>query len=144
MHRHWSKKEIRQFLEQYPFSSAILSKKSLVVESDEGLLIDGSLCFQRAGDRWVPSLAVLREHDFLPVVVVDKGAPPFLAKGADVMRPGVVRCEGSFSAGDLVVIVDETHHFPLATGEALCSSEELFRVPSGKVVRLLFNLVSKK
>ena len=141
MRKQYSKKEIKEFIQQQPYAESFMDKKSQVVEEDNLLTINGKTCFRKHGDQWIPSLDLLREHNVLPAVIVDKGTPPYIAKGADLMRPGVVSCE-NFEKDAVVVIRDETHHYPLATGKALFSSSELMGSASGKVVKILYNLTS--
>ncbi len=139
MRKTLSKKEIKAFLEDHPEAAVVFSKKSFVVRDDDRLLLDDKPVFFFRAGRWLPSFELLREHKFFPLVVVDSGTPPFLAKGADLMRPGVVSCE-PFSKGSLVTIVDEVHRFPLAVGEALFSSDDLMNQEKGKVVSVLLRL----
>ncbi|MBW2982840.1 RNA-binding protein [Candidatus Woesearchaeota archaeon] len=141
MRKRFSKRDIRDFLQAHPYAELFVSKKSDVVQEDHKLFVDGKVRFRRHGERWIPSLELLREQEVLPKVVVDKGAPPFILKGADLMRPGVVECD-EFSKGDVVVVVDEVHGYPLATGEALLSSGELLEKDEGKVIKILHNLKS--
>lgn len=67
------------------------------------------------------------------VVTVDAGAVSFVSDGADVMRPGIVGADDAISAGDLVVIAEETHQKVLAVGRARVAGEEMVG-DSGKVV----------
>lgn len=58
-------------------------------------------------------------------VVVDEGAKRALReRGKSLLRPGVVRCEGSFSAGDVVRVCD-TDGTEFARGIVACSSEDI-------------------
>lgn len=119
-----------------------MDKKSSVVEEDDKLYLSGELIYRKHQETWVPSLELLRKHNgLLPKVVVDKGTPPFILKGADLMRPGIVSCE-DFEAGAIVVMVDEDHGFPIGTGVALFSSEDILAAKGGKVVKTLHNLTS--
>jgi predicted RNA-binding protein (TIGR00451 family) len=144
MRRQFAKRDIKEFLERHPYAEGLLTVKSSVVEEDCRLLVDNRIAFRKADglDEWIPSLEILRaKPGILPVVVVDKGAPPFILKGADLMRPGVLSCE-AFAKDAIVVLVDETHRFPLATGRALFSSDDLMGQSGGKVVKILHNLKS--
>ncbi|MFX0161875.1 MAG: PUA domain-containing protein [Candidatus Hodarchaeota archaeon] len=80
--------------------------------------------FNFSGDIF-PSIHALLEGwgKSLPRVVVDMGAVPHVVNGADVMAPGVVRVEGEFMEGSLVVVVDENHGQPLAVGTSVFSRE---------------------
>jgi len=140
MRKTFSKKEIKQFIELHPKAESFMDKKSQVVQEDEKLFLNGELVYRLYEDAWVPALELLRkEKSLLPKIVVDKGTPPFIAKGADLMRPGVVSCE-DFKAEEIIVIVDETHNFPLATGKPLYDSETLMGQEQGKVVQIIHNL----
>ena len=59
------------------------------------------------------------------VVTVDAGAISFVSDGADVMRPGIVDADEGIQAGDLVVVVEETHGKALAIGRALVPGREM-------------------
>jgi len=90
-----------------------------VVEADVGnvYLVNGKALFFQAEERILPTLLF---HDFVsqaPKIVVDMGAVPYVCNGADVMAPGIVRVEGEFGKGDLVLVVDEKHGKPLALAE---------------------------
>ncbi len=70
-------------------------------------------------------------------VVVDMGAVKFMTKGADVMSPGITQADPDINEGDLVIIVDENHHKPLAIGRSLISGEEMVKNTEGKAVKTL-------
>jgi PUA-domain protein len=108
-----------------------------VVEADVGkiYLVNGKPLFFKAGERVLPTLLF---QDFAlqaPKIVVDMGAVPYMCNGADVMAPGIVRVEGEFGKGDLVLVVDETHGKPLALGESLSDSESVRNTKQGAVVK---------
>ena len=63
------------------------------------------------------------------------GAVPYVCNGADIMAPGIVRVEGEFGKGDLVLVVDEKHGKPLAVGESLDDSGSLRNTKQGAVVK---------
>ncbi len=71
-------------------------------------------------------------------VVVDMGAVPHVANGADIMGPGVVSAEGDIEAGETVVVVDERHGKPLAIGLALRPVTEMRS--KGKTVKNLHHV----
>jgi PUA domain protein len=83
-------------------------------------------------------LPTLLFQDFVsraPKIVVDMGAIPYVCNGADVMAPGIVRVEGEFGKGDLVLVVDEKHGKPLAVGESLHDSASVRSTKKGAVVK---------
>ena len=63
-------------------------------------------------------------------------AVPFIAKGADVMRPGIKELD-EFSKNSFVVIVDENNRKPLAVGLALFSSVEINSLEKGRTIRTI-------
>ena len=64
--------------------------------------------------RVLPTLLFTEFTAKAPKIVVDMGAIPYVCKGATVMAPGIVRVEGEFGKGDLVLIVDMKHGKALA------------------------------
>ena len=133
MRKQYSKKDIKELINEFPYLEKIISKKSNVVEDggiirsdDEPVLIH----------KKIPHLKMLLKQIVLPKITVDMGAVKFVVSGADVMRPGITRIE-EFKEEDLVVIVDENHGKPLAVGKALLSSEEMKNQKKGKSVKNL-------
>ena len=114
------------------------TKASLeVVEGEFGelLLIDGKPTLFKTADSVLPTLTAAEILAQLPKVVVDMGAVRFVCNGADVMAPGIVRYDGEFVKGDVVVVVDVKHGKPLALGEVLYSSEEARAIKQGPVIK---------
>jgi PUA domain protein len=98
------------------------------------VLVDGDPAVMYVGEE--PFLTVRGANDYPPTrrtVTVDAGAVSFVSDGADVMRPGIVAADDAIDAGDLVVIVEETHGKALAVGRALVDGTDLLG-DSGKVV----------
>ncbi len=108
-----------------------------VVESSVGLiyLIAGKPVFFKTDSQILPTLLFSEFTSKAPKIVVDMGAIPYVCKGADVMAPGIVRCEGEFSKGDIVLVTDVKYGKPLALGEVLYGSEEARGVKQGPVVK---------
>lgn len=75
-------------------------------------------------------------------VVVDMGAVPHVARGADIMAPGVVSADEDIEPGSPIVVVDERHKKPLAVGLAVVSGREM-KGPRGKVVKNLHHVGDK-
>jgi PUA-domain protein len=108
-----------------------------VVEADFGqiFLIKGKPLLFKIGDNVFPTLFFEELSAQIPKIVVDMGAVPYVCKGADIMAPGIVRIEGTFSKGDVVVVVDEKYGKTLAIGEALYDSETAKATKKGAVVQ---------
>jgi PUA-domain protein len=108
-----------------------------VVEAEFGelLLINGKPKLFKTGDIVLPTLTATEIIGLLPKAVVDMGAIRFVCNGADVMAPGIVRYEGNFGKGDVIIVVDVTHGKTLALGETLLSSEEARATKQGAVIK---------
>lgn len=121
-------------------------KVEVVVENDTKLFIVNNMpAFIEIGEKIVPHLKLLLRngYDWLPSIVVDQGAVMPIARGADLMRPGIVRISREFDKGDVVVIVEPSKLLPLAVHEALYSSAEIEEMDKGKVTRSLHHLRDK-
>ncbi|MEM1873676.1 MAG: DUF1947 domain-containing protein [Acidilobaceae archaeon] len=115
-----------------------------VFQDFEIYLVDGKPVLARVSGELIPLLNLLvklREPARVPVVYVDRGAAKALARGADLMAPGVRGVEGEFSEGAIVVVADEETKAPVMVGRALVSSEDLKRAlesrARGRVVESL-------
>jgi PUA domain protein len=116
-----------------------------VVESDVGeiYLIEGKPILFKAGDTVLPTLLFAEFTAKAPKIVVDMGAIPYVCKGATVMAPGIVRVEGEFDKGELVLIVDMKHGKALALGESLLDAETAKQTKKGPVVKTLHYVSDK-
>jgi PUA domain protein len=118
---------------------AILGTKVVVevVMADFGqlFLIGGEPFLFRVGENVFPTLFFKDLAARLPKIVVDMGAVPYVCKGADIMAPGIVRIEGEFSKGGIVVVTDEKHGKPLALGASLYDSDVARVAKQGAVVK---------
>jgi PUA-domain protein len=116
-----------------------------VVESDVGeiYLIEGKPILFKLGDVVLPTLLFSEFAAKAPKIVVDMGAIPYVCKGATVMAPGIVRVEGKFGKGDLVLIVDMKHGKALALGESLLDAETAKQTKKGPVAKTLHYVSDK-
>jgi len=116
-----------------------------VVESDVGeiYLIEGKPILYKAGDKVLPTLHFSEFTSKAPKIVVDMGAIPYVCKGATVMAPGIVRIEGEFKSGELVLIVDMKHGKALALGESLLDAETAKTTKKGPVIKTLHYVSDK-
>jgi len=108
-----------------------------VVESAVGkiYLVNGKPLFFNVEEKVLPTLLFQGFVLQAPKIVVDMGAIPYVCNGADVMAPGIVRVEGEFGKGALVLVVDEKHGKPLALGESLYDAETARNTRQGAVVK---------
>lgn len=106
------------------------------LEDAEILLVNGIPALIKFSDgRIIPHLQGLGRITVCPMVVVDKGAVEYVAKGADVMMPGVVK-HSEFSKGDPVAVVSE-EYVAIAAGIALQDSGKIVKEGKGKIVKNL-------
>jgi len=115
-------------------------KDSLAQTESEGVsfyIKDKQPVFFIVGEKLVPALKLLLQRQFLKIIVVDMGAIPFVTKGADVMRPGIVEIDSSIVSGEFVCVVDKNHHKPLSVSQALFSGTEIKAMQKGKVLKNL-------
>lgn len=104
-------------------------------------LIDRQPMLMRIDDHVFPTLRGAIARPFARRrCVVDRGAIPFIANGADVMRPGVLSVTDDLRAGAPVLIVEETHAKPLAVGIALADAEGLRAQTKGKVIKTIHHV----
>ncbi len=111
------------------FSLYIVNKHALLIEFKDILL---------------PSLHSLLENKLnLPTITVDKGAVPYVTKGAHIMAPGIMKVDPIIKEGTFVAIIDETHHKPLAIGKAVLDADEIQKSGKGKAVHNLHYIGDK-
>ncbi|MEM1507216.1 MAG: DUF1947 domain-containing protein [Candidatus Bathyarchaeia archaeon] len=110
-----------------------------VIEVSEGKIfaVNSKPLLLESKGMFIPTLVFEDLIHRLPKVVVDMGAVPHICNGADVMAPGIVRVEGEFREGDLVLVLDEKHGRVIAVTRALLDSRSLKTVESGKVLKNL-------
>ena len=116
-----------------------------VVESDVGeiYLIEGKPVLYKAGDVVLPTLLFDEFVSNAPKIVVDMGAIPYVCKGATVMAPGIVRIEGEFRKGEIVIVIDMKHGKALALGESLLDADVAKTTKKGPVIKTLHYVSDK-
>ena len=103
----------------------------------ELLLVNRKPLLFRVGGLPYPTLIFDEALSKLSKAVVDMGAVRFVCNGAAIMAPGIVRYEGEFSKGDVVVVVDVKYCKPLALGEVQFDSQLARKVEKGVVIKNL-------
>jgi len=141
--KQYSKSEIKNVLNECSFLNGLITKKTNVSEENGLLFLGKQLVAIRFEKEFVPSLRLLlKDITLLPKVVVDKGAIKFVVKGADIMRPGIVKTD-DFQKDSFVVIVDENFGKPLAIGKSLFDSKTLLELKEGKSLLNLHQIGDK-
>ncbi len=113
-------------------------KFEIVKERTSGhqiFLMNGKASFVKSKGEIFPSLINDSILMRLPTLTVDMGAVPHLCNGADVMAPGVVKIDGDFKAGDIIVVIDERFSKNLVICEALYDASKTSEKKNGKVAR---------
>jgi PUA-domain protein len=138
-------KEMQKTLGEYAYLIPSKGKiEVLETSAQEIILINGQPLIMIMDDEPFPTLkGALQLQIKSRYVVVDMGAVKFMAKGADVMSPGITEADPNIKEGDLVIVVDETHHKPLAVGRSLISGEEMVKNTEGKAVKTLHHIGDK-
>ncbi len=141
------KKEVREIINKLKsnFNSNFFNIDSVVeigfYENTLFVFIENKPYFMFYNDRIVFTLIGL--YKYKPnnkLVVIDMGAVKFVAKGADVMSPGIVDADKNIQPDDIVWICDEKNKKPLALGVAKISGEEMIKKEKGKAV-IIFHYV---
>ena len=109
---HLKKKKLKEIKANLGLYSFLIPPKAKVeileTELPDLILIDDEPLLMILNGEPFPTLkGALKRPMEDHVVVVDMGAVKFLANGADVMSPGVVKADINIMEGDTVIIVDE-------------------------------------
>lgn len=142
------KKKLKKVKKELGEYSTLISPKSKVeiLESDlyDIILIDGRPLIMFIGETPFPTIKGALELEITEkYVVVDMGAVKFVAKGADIMNPGIVDADSGIHEGDFVIVIDETHKKPLAIGKALIPGQEMVEKNEGKAVMAIHYIGDK-
>ena len=107
------------------------------LENFEIYLVNGKPILVKIEEKIFPTLIFEDAIKILPKIVVDEGATPYVCRGADVMRPGIIKIIGDFPQNSFVVVVEEKYQKPIALGLSLHSSQEIWMYERGKMVKNL-------
>jgi PUA domain protein len=127
-----SKKEIKEVNEKVSRYNISFGIKDRVQKVDDLLLQNNVPILFEQEERIYPTLK--NKTLIFPHVYVDKGAIPFVVKGADLMRLGIKNME-EFQKDSLVFIADAEYKQNLALGIALFSSQDIQVMDKGKVIK---------
>jgi PUA domain protein len=99
----------------------------------ELILLNNEAAFIQVEDEFFPTLLNTSSLDELPSITLDMGAIPYICNGADVMAPGLVKIDGDFTVGDILVVVEERFSKTIAVAKALYASNEVAEKKRGKI-----------
>jgi PUA domain protein len=104
-------------------------------------LVDRKPLLMKRGGWVFPTVRGAIERPFPErTIVVDMGAVPFVAKGADVMRPGIVSVTDDVRKGSPAVVVDERHRKALAVVVALLDGPAILAETKGKMAKTVHHV----
>jgi len=123
-------------LQKYGLIDFLDKQANVELLEDSCIQVNGELMFFYLDGQPIPTLKLILKNNFLKAAVIDMPAVKFIVNGADIMRPGIKEM-ADFAQNDIIVIVDQNNHKPLAIGQALFSSEEMQKLDKGKVIKNL-------
>jgi PUA domain protein len=104
-------------------------------------LVDKKPLLMKRGDWVFPTVKGAIERPFPErTITVDMGAVPFVAKGADVMRPGIVSVTDDVRKGLPAIVVDERHRKALAIVVALMDAPVIRAETRGKMAKVVHHV----
>lgn len=146
-----SKSDSRDFVEKVQTSSGIKldvprSAQVEIIEPEPGLrflVINGRYTFVDKDGSMIPAVGSQPTLALLPSAYVDDGAIKYILKGADVMRPGIVRYDPWGPKEVLVAVRDAAKERGLAVGRATVSSDEMAALTKGVSIKSLHHAGDK-
>jgi len=134
-----SKSETSKILEQMRSQWKIELPKQKNIKThdvnEKGVIITGDgITAVKIGEDILPFLDDIQILEKFPYVTVDMGAVKFVCKGANVMRPGIIKFS-DFESGEIVCVVEESQNKFLAVGKAEISSKEAEDANKGEVIK---------
>jgi len=104
-------------------------------------LVDRKPLLMKSGGWVFPTVKGAIERPFPErTIVVDMGAVPFVAKGADVMRPGIVSVTDDIRKGSPAIVVEERHRKALAVVVTLLDAPAIRAETKGKMAKAVHHV----
>jgi PUA domain protein len=130
--RFLSGKEKKELNEKLP-KGYIIEKKDDIKEKDNMLYKNEAKFLIIKDKNFLPHLKSINEKEYKSIYV-DKGAIPFVIKGADIMRPGIRKIDENIQKNEIILVKDDTHFKTLAIGFAEYNSVDMQKQEKGKSV----------
>ena len=130
--RFLSGKEKKELSEKLP-KGYVVEKKDDIKEKDNMLYKNEAKFLIIKDNEFLPHLKSINEKEYKSIYV-DKGAIPFVIKGADIMRPGIRKIDENIEKSEIILVKDDMHNKTLAIGFAEYNSEEMQKQEKGKSV----------
>jgi len=132
--RFLSNKEKKELANNLPKGYEI-TKKDELKEQDNILYKNSEKFLILKNKVYLPHLNSVSDANYNSVYV-DRGAIPFIIKGADLMRPGIQKMDEKIEKGEIILIKDEEHNKNLAIGFSMFSSKDMQIQKKGKSVKV--------
>jgi PUA domain protein len=132
--------KISKMLKHNCFDTADKRTRIEVIElrpKGELIILNNEAAFIQIEDEIFPTLLNTSGLDELPSLKVDMGAVPYICNGADIMAPGLVKIDGDFTMGDVLVVVEERFSKSIAVAKALYTAKEIAEKKRGKIAKNL-------
>lgn len=139
--RFLSGKEKKELKDKLPKGYCI-EKKDEIKQEEDILYKNNEKYLIFFEEKYFPHIKTIDENNYKKVFI-DNGAVKFIAKGADLMRPGIEEIEEGFETGDIVIIKNKNINKILALGISLYSSNEVKELNTGKVIKI-FHYIGDK
>jgi len=143
-----SKHDSRDYVERIQSSCSVQldvprSAQVEIIEPEEGVrfvVVDGKYTFVEMGSgsgpgSFVPFVGSAASVELFPSARIDDGAIKYILKGADVMRPGIVKFDDWGGKDRLVVVRDDAKGRGLAVGRTMVESKEMPVLAKGNCVK---------
>lgn len=104
------------------------------IQDDAQIITANGMKILKVEDDYLPFLSETETLQKFPSVTVDVGAIKFMCKGANLMRPGILKFT-EFEKDKLVCIVEESHGKFIAIGKSRVSSAELETMEKGEIIK---------
>ena len=104
------------------------------IQDDAQIITANGMKILKVEDDYLPFLSETETLQKFPSVTVDVGAIKFMCKGANLMRPGILKFS-EFEKDKLVCIVEESHGKFIAIGKSMVSSAELENMEKGEIIK---------
>ncbi len=136
-----NKKEIRKLLEENNFiKKELLTKKDIISydEKKQIYYINKKPIIIIKKNKKIPHLKEkkLINWDYFKSIIIDMPAVPYILRGADLLRPGIVEYE-NFKKKEIVIIKDEKNKVKLSIMETIVDSESLKELKKGRIAENL-------
>jgi malignant T-cell-amplified sequence len=104
------------------------------------VIVDGKYTFVErgttgGGTTFIPFVGSQPVLDLFPSARIDDGAIKYIIKGADVMRPGIVKYDEWGAKDRLVIVRDDAKGRGLAIGRTLVESDEMAKLAKGNCIK---------